>query len=236
LNISSKKFHRFPKRLLWVLFISLLTISVIKKPRKVFIIGDSISIHYGPYLQHFLGDQYQYERKGGVHSQMNKPDIPEGANGGDSKRVVAYLDSLYHTSQFQTDYLVVNCGLHDIKILSSNGETSVSPEEYVQNLSEMIRLSKAMSTRLIWIRSTPVVDSIHNTKVHFKRFNKDVMRYNHLADSVMNAAQVPIIDLYSFTLKFGNDNYEDHVHFKKHIRIKQARYIAREIKKITKKY
>ena len=93
-----------------------------------------------------------------------------------------------------------------------------------------------MSTRLIWIRSTPVVDSIHNTKVHFKRFNKDVMRYNHLADSVMNAAQVPIIDLYSFTLKFGNDNYEDHVHFKKHIRIKQARYIAREIKKITKKY
>lgn len=220
-----------------MLFISLFAMSVIKKPKKVFIVGDSISIHYGPYLQRFLGDQYQYERKGGVDSQMKKPDIPEGANGGDSKRVVAYLDSLYYNNcQLQTDYLIVNCGLHDIKVLSSNGETSVSPEEYVQNLSEIIRLSKAMSTRLIWIRSTPVVDSIHNTKVHFKRFNKDVLRYNRLADSVMNAAQVPIIDLYSFTINFGNSAYDDHVHYKKRIRIKQARYIAREIKKITKNY
>lgn len=32
---------------------------------RLFVIGDSISIHYGPHLQRLLGATFDYDRKGG---------------------------------------------------------------------------------------------------------------------------------------------------------------------------
>ena len=44
-------------------------LAAIGAPPRLFVLGDSISIQYGPYLQEFLGDKVEYDRKrndGGV--------------------------------------------------------------------------------------------------------------------------------------------------------------------------
>jgi len=80
--------------------------------------------------------------------------------------------------------------------------------------------------KLIWINSTPVVDTIHNKRVPFFRFENDLLAYNKAADSLMKKAKVPIIDLFSFTKKFIPNGYLDHVHYKENIRKQQADFIA----------
>ena len=58
------------------------------------------------------------------------------------------------------------------------------------------------------------------------RFAADAVAYNAAADAIMKAAGVPLIDLYSFTLKFGKEAYCDHVHFNDDVRRLQAAFIA----------
>lgn len=62
---------------------------------------------------------------------------------------------------------------------------------------------------------------------YFYRFNKDVLAYNAIAKEVMQERNIKIIDLYSFTEKFGKDAFEDHVHYKEAIREKQAEFISK---------
>ena len=93
-------------------------------------------------------------------------------------------------------------------------------------MQSIINISKAMKVKLVWVSSTPVVDSIHNKRVPFFRFEKDLITYNKAADSIMYQAHVPIIDLFMFTKKYIPDAYLDHIHYKKEIREKQADFIA----------
>jgi Na+-transporting NADH:ubiquinone oxidoreductase subunit NqrA len=79
----------------------------------------------------------------------------------------------------------------------------------------------------IWVRTTDVVDDIHNTRIsQFHRFHEDVLAYNQVADQVMTSNGVPTIDLYTFTREFGAGAYCDHVHFTEEVRRLQAAYIA----------
>ncbi|MCB0485185.1 MAG: SGNH/GDSL hydrolase family protein [Flavobacteriaceae bacterium] len=193
---------------------------------KVFVIGDSISIHYGPYLKKALSNFFIYDRKRDKGESLKDLDTPIGANGGDSNIVLNYLKELKNESDFSADYLLINCGLHDIKRKSSNEPNQVNFESYKKNLIKIIAISKQMKIKMVWINSTPVVDSIHNSKVPFYRFNKDLIKYNKAGDSIMLASKIPVIDLYTFTKKFIPDGYQDHVHFKEHIRNEQANFIA----------
>ncbi|MEM7108775.1 MAG: hypothetical protein AAF519_11155, partial [Bacteroidota bacterium] len=77
------------------IFISVLLIYAFPgSPPKIFVIGDSISIHYGPYLAQYLGTDFQYARKGDNGEAFKNLDIPVGANGGDSRMVLDYLREL----------------------------------------------------------------------------------------------------------------------------------------------
>ncbi len=193
---------------------------------KVFVIGDSISIYYGPYLKNSLKGFFSYDRKKDKGEALKNLDNPVGANGGDSGMVLAYLKELVKDKDFKTDYLLVNCGLHDIKRKSPRGNPQVNLIKYKSNLSEIIYFSKVMDVKLIWVNSTPVADSIHNRRVPFYRFNQDLINYNKAADSIMLESKIPVIDLYSFTEKYIPQAYIDHIHYKKDIRGKQADFIA----------
>jgi hypothetical protein len=193
---------------------------------KLFVVGDSISIHYGPYLKNSLEGFFSYDRKRDEGEAIKDLDHPIGANGGDSGMVLAYLKELKSTVDFNTDYLLVNCGLHDIKRKSVKDSTQVSLKNYKDNLQSIIRLSEEMKVKLVWVNSTPVIDTIHNRRVPFLRFEKDLIAYNKAADSIMLQANVPIIDLYTFTKKFISNGYLDHIHYKEDIREKQADFIA----------
>jgi lysophospholipase L1-like esterase len=194
---------------------------------RLYLIGDSISIHYGPYLQTYLAGTMEYSRKEGEAEALLNLDRPQGANGGDSSMVRAFLSKTAESGRFDADLLLVNCGLHDIKTDVATGERQISIEAYAENLKAIVEIAAGMSCQLVWIRTTPCDEAVHNREgMSFYRYSADCDAYNRVADQVMADSQVPVIDLHRFTRQLGDDLYCDHVHFQEPIREKQAAFIA----------
>ena len=198
----------------------------LKSMPEVFVVGDSISMQYGPYLEAYLKGTASYQRKtdnAGVAPELGVPEV----NGGDSRMVLEYLKAKTKDSDFRPDYLLLNCGLHDIKRDVETKELQVSATDYRENLQDIVELLTKYKIQVIWVRTTPVVDSIHNSKSkRFHRFSSDLKAYNEIADQVMVKNQVPVIDLYSFTWNLGVEQFMDHVHYREEARKLQAAYIA----------
>lgn len=193
------------------------------------VVSDSISMHYGVYLERLLDGVMRYSRK---PPQNNDP---ESANGRDSDLVLDYLRSIQHS--LQPDYLMINCGLHDIKRIPRSETTQVPLERYAQNLKTIIAIAHEMKANTIWVRTTPVVDHIHNSRsTEFSRHAKDVAAFNAQADSIMAQYGVEVIDLFTFTQAFGEDAYCDHVHFTETVRAEQAAFIVEQLKYLTGKH
>ncbi|MDF2962536.1 MAG: hypothetical protein K0S39_4271 [Paenibacillus sp.] len=200
--------------------------------RNVFVLGDSISIQYGPFLEEALTPDFTYDRKKGTEQALLDLNKPVGANGGDSGMVLAYLRE-QKEQDVHYDILIVNCGLHDIKTDPVNGSKQVSPEQYEHHLQQICSIALSMSKQVIWIRTTPLIDEIHNRlNASFHRFYKDVTDYNAIADKVMDRYSIPTLDLHTFTLNLGPDVYCDHVHFKDEVRKEQALYIAKQLREM----
>ncbi|MCP5529625.1 MAG: SGNH/GDSL hydrolase family protein [Opitutaceae bacterium] len=106
---------------------------------KVYILGDSISIHYGPFLQQHLRGVMDYARKEGEDEALLNLDHPAGANGGDSARVLAFLQAKSCAGGIDADVLLVNCGLHDIRTDPTTGAKQITPSA---TLKICARLSK----------------------------------------------------------------------------------------------
>jgi len=211
-----------------LLAVPLLCFAAPEQPMKsLFVLGDSISMHYGPYLEKDLRDTFKYDRKrddGGATAL----GVPEGSNGGDSRMVLEYLKARCADASFRPDILLLNCGLHDIKRdLEREKEIQVASEQYRENLEKIYSISKEIGTKLIWVRTTPVVDRIHNSQSRqFHRYEADLAIYNEIADSVFQTHRVPIVDLYHFTKELGEESFSDHVHYHEEIRALQAAFIA----------
>lgn len=202
------------------------------KKISLFVIGDSISIHYGPYLPAYLGDQFAYDRKGGIYRP--ETDISEPViNGGDSSLVLQYLCELLE-KKFQTDWLLLNCGLHDIKRHGQTKNLQVPPEQYRENLVDILALARDRAQKIVWVRTTPVDDNIHFARTkEFLRFNKDVLEYNAIADEIFGGAQCPVIDLYGFTGSLDENLYVDHIHYNVPVRKLQAAFIAGHLRALA---
>jgi lysophospholipase L1-like esterase len=212
--------------LFFVIMMVFMAFTAVQKP-KIFLIGDSISVQYWPYLKEYLSDIADVERKKDDGQAEKNLDIPDGANGGDSRMVLEYLRVKYADETFRPDYLLLNCGLHDIKHDPKTGIIQVTEEDYRKNLNEIVDLLKKNQTKLIWIRTTWVVDSIHNAKSSsIRRYGDDVIRYNAIADKVMAERQIQSINLYEFSKCQGIEHIADHVHYDLPTRALQAAYIA----------
>ncbi len=216
-------------KFIWVLLALALSHPGVAQPRKqVFLVGDSISIYYTPYLQSDLADVALFSRKG--RSQMESVDEevedPQ-ANGGDSRAVLNYLRMRFTDDRFHPDIVLVNCGLHDIKRNPKTNVIAIDSGEYRKNLIAIFALLHSHKARAIWISSTPVDDARHNSLMkQFFRYNADVERYNRIAGDICAARHIPIVDLYEFTAHLGKDHYIDHVHFDTSTRELQAAFIA----------
>jgi lysophospholipase L1-like esterase len=182
------------------------------------VVGDSISIHYGPYLQTMLTGVMAYSRK---TAPDGSTDDSGAANGGDSSMVLDYLKTLQPDRPF--DLLLINCGLHDIKRDVATHAVQVPLDRYEANLRAILAQAQRLATRMIWVRTTPVIDERHNRlNTTFQRFEADVETYNAAADRIMRER----IDLFTFTRNLGPDIYADHVHFTDEVRAQQAAFIA----------
>ncbi|MCC7263436.1 MAG: SGNH/GDSL hydrolase family protein [Candidatus Latescibacteria bacterium] len=196
--------------------------------KKVYVIGDSISIQYGPYLQQALRGVMEYGRKEGEEEALLNLDQPQGANGGDSSMVLDFLRAKARTGGIAADVLLLNCGLHDLRTTPATGEKQVPLPRYRENLAAIINLVAQLEPSLVWMRTTPCDERVHNSRpeIAFHRFAADGAAYNQAADEVMRAHGVPILDLYTFTVNLGEDLYCDHVHFHEAIRAQQAAFLA----------
>jgi lysophospholipase L1-like esterase len=200
----------------------------------IYVIGDSISIQYGPYLKDALSSFADYDRIRDNGQALQDLDNPVGANGGDSERVLTIIKKLKDSIGFKPNYIMVNCGLHDIKYDVKTEKHQVSINKYGQNLKELVNITYKMKVKMIWVNSTPVVDSIHNKNQAFLRFSKDIEAYNEVANVIMVKNKVPIIDLNTFSKTYIPSAYIDHVHFIKPIRQRQADFIAGSLSQIMK--
>jgi len=194
--------------------------------RSLFAIGDSISIHYGPYLREMIKGKFTYDRKRGLEHALIDLDKPVGANAGDSSMVLEYLQEEYNLGR-KYDVLIINCGMHDLRRDRESNSVQIRIDEYRRNLKSIVEISKKMANEVIWISLTPIIDEIHNArKAGVLRYSSDVEKYNEVSTSVMKDGNVKIIDLYNFTKNLGGDIYCDHVHFKDEVRRLQGAFIA----------
>jgi hypothetical protein len=193
--------------------------------KRLFLLGDSISLHYGPFLRNYLEGRCTIRGKEGEGEALNNLDIPAGGNGGDSGMVLDYLSR--RPESLDCDIFLFNCGLHDIKGDLQTGLLQVPIERYRANLEAICAILEKHPLRAAFIRSTPVDDFLHAKRNRsFSRKNGDLIRYNAAADEIMEARGIPHIDLYGFTLSLGRDIFQDHVHFIPEVRCLQAAYIG----------
>ncbi|MBN1622730.1 MAG: exo-alpha-sialidase [Clostridia bacterium] len=197
--------------------------------RSIFVIGDSISMHYGPYLEKAVEGRFLYDRKRGVDGTLNDMYTAQGANGGDSRHVLKYISEKKEVG-ITYDILLLNCGLHDIKVNNDDGCCQVDETEYAGNLEAILSIACKMARAVIWIESTPVNDEIHNSiSKSMKRYNADLQRYNEIARDIVSRHNLDMINLYDITLAMGESAYADHVHFIDEARKVQADFIYREL-------
>jgi lysophospholipase L1-like esterase len=186
------------------------------------IVGDSISIHYGLYLQAMLTGVMSYSRKTALDGNM---DDSGATNAGDSSLVLDYVRTLQPERSF--DLLLINCGLHDIKRDVTTHMLQVPLDRYEANLREILLQTQRLAARMIWVRTTPVIDEWHNRlNTTFQRFEADIETYNAAADRIMREHGITTIDLFTFTCNLGPAVYIDHVHFTDEVRAQQAAFIA----------
>ena len=153
-------------------------------------------------------------------------DVPTAGNCGSSEMLLEYIKSLCKQGKTGFDCVVFNCGLHDIKIDRHTGKISVEQKRYRENLLGIISVLKKNGIIPVWVSTTPVDDELHNSQpLGFYRYNRDVIKYNQIAQEVMEKNKIKIIDLYGFTLNFGSEAFSDHAHFSESVRKLQAAYI-----------
>lgn len=194
-----------------------------------YLVGDSISLNYGEFLEAALIGQCTYHRKDGMHEANLNLDDPKGANGGDSRMLRRYLEAWAESNpDKQHTILALNCGLHDIKRYPDTNEIAVGPEEYRENLEAIVTVAPRIADKLLWIRTTPIDDAMHaQRKANFGRFTVDLDTCNRIADEVMSKHGIRIIDLHAFTLSLNDeDTFRDGVHFRQHIMRQQGQWLA----------
>ncbi len=109
--------------------------------KKIFVIGDSISLYYHPYLKELLKEEAIYYRKGDekeIQVALHDPNNPFGANGGDSKLIIEYLEQMKQKNQ-SYDLLLINCGLHDIRTDRESLKKQIDEKEY-EDFNEYIEV------------------------------------------------------------------------------------------------
>ena len=198
-----------------------------KRMKSIMVMGDSISIHYGAYLINMLKSKFEVitrEITDEAHQNLN---LAVGGNCGDSGHLNVMLDKYLKDENYNFDILIFNCGLHDLRTDLDTGSKQVELPIYSKNLHAALEKLKKYHITPVWLRTTPVNDEVHNSKGELVlRYNADVIKYNAVADEIMEKSNVPIIDLYTFTQTLGEELYCDHVHFNESIRTAQAAFVA----------
>ncbi len=191
-----------------------------KLPR-VLLLGDSISIGYTLQVRELLKD------KANVH----RP--PE--NCSDTAHGLKSLEKWLGEKKW--DAIHFNFGLHDLKYLDEQGKYVPpekgkqvhSPEQYEENLRELVSKLKATGAKLIFANTTPVPDGT------LGRVKGDEARYNDAAAKVMAENGVDVDDLHAVIAARPELQQPKNVHFTAEGYKALAEQVARHIQKALAK-
>jgi acyl-CoA thioesterase-1 len=167
----------------------------------VFIVGDSISKGYTPFVEKELAGRARI-----VH---------HAGNGGDSNNVLSNLSGWLAELGGRPAVIHANAGLHDLRFWTEKNAYQVPLESYRQNLAILAKKLRAAASKAIWASTTPVLDGAPNMSREFPRKNADVRAYNAAAAEAMRAAGVPVNDLNALVEGLGPAKLinPDGVHF-----------------------
>lgn len=118
------------------------------------------------FLKIYLNGAMGYSRKEGEEEALLNLDNPQGANGGDSSMVLSFLRGKQESEGIDADLLLLNCGLHDIKTEPSTVKREISIDDYADNLPAIVQTVSNMKPGLVWIRTTPCDEAVHNPGGH----------------------------------------------------------------------
>jgi lysophospholipase L1-like esterase len=182
------------------------------------VVADSISIHYGPFLQQLLAGKAAYSRK---EASAGGYDVSTDANGRDSSDVRDHL-VLCLESGANWSVLLLNAGLHDAR--RRGGQLQTEFDVYRRNLIRIAQVAKKLAIVPVWIQTTPVDEQRHNTMQNkHRRYNSDIGRFNSIALTVMNEAGIGVLDISTVETDVEASNCRvDHVHYSEPLRRLQA--------------
>ncbi|MEX2189016.1 MAG: SGNH/GDSL hydrolase family protein [Pirellulales bacterium] len=140
---------------------------------RVLLVGDSISIGYT------LPTRKALSGKANVHRIA--------ANSGTTANTLKNLDKWLGDGHW--DVIHMNIGLHDLKYVK--GERQVAPDDYEQNLRQIVARLKKTGAKIIWATTTPVPEGAA------ARNPGDDIKYNAIAAKVMEEEKVAVNDLFA---------------------------------------
>ncbi len=147
---------------------------------RVLLIGDSISMGYTLPVRAALAG------KANVH----RPPTNCGSTLTGLKQIDAWLGTDHW------DVIHFNWGTHDLKYLSATRQ-NVPPVQYEKNLRTLVARMQRIGAVLIFATTTPVPADF---KGKYPRVPGDDVKYNAIAEKVMQENNVRIDDLYSFVM------------------------------------
>lgn len=201
--------------------------------KNVLLVGDSIRLDYGPYLEKYVGTGIRIQSKEGIREAYENLDVPMGSNGGDSGMVWDFVSGLAENGALCFDCFIFNCGLHDVKHDRKTGKIQIEEGDYEKNLRKILQLMETHRIPTVFINTTPADIRRYPADFSFVRYAEDVIRYNEIADRVMADKGARVIDLYGFTVSLESDGdrlFRDHTHFQEHVIKMQAAYLAGAIR------
>jgi lysophospholipase L1-like esterase len=196
---------------------------------KLFVLGDSISIHYGAFLEKMVASQFEYSRKTGTEPQLKDSKLWGEPNGKHSNDGHDYINLMTADPNWRPDVMLLNAGIHDLTTMDPVTKVKQVPlDVYIQNLTAVLDAMARRKVHVFWVNTTPVNEAYcHEQKIEVKHYNADVEAYNAAAAELMARKDVPVIDLHSFTSSLGGPEvFTDMCHFTEPVARLQAAHIA----------
>ena len=175
---------------------SMIDLMKIPTKKRVLILGDSISIGYGPTATKKLEDIAWVIRP---KKTNGRPENCQGTNYG-----IAHIDDWLQIGGGKWDLIHFNFGLHDLKHVQPNTQkNSNNPDHpqqadvatYEKQLRKIVQKLKATNAKLIYCTTTPFPAG---TKPFRDPKSADI--YNTAAKKVMSENDIPINDLHTAIL------------------------------------
>lgn len=167
---------------------------------RVVLLGDSIRLHYQPYVADALAS-LSYEVQG------------PRENGGTSANLLAHLEAWALAPE--PDLVHLNPGLHDLRRDPATDRPQVALADYKANVDLLLSRLAEAGVPAIWATCTPIDQAWHDAARFSRRREADVAAYNAAARSVAEARGVPVNDLFAAVEAAGRGRMlaADGVHF-----------------------